>query len=164
LFAARRGGKASAFLGVQPGITLGVFGRSGIDFVAKLVKPRKAGMIRELILSVVSGVIVALILQMFGGRRRDTVPRRSVRNHDYAPPPRRRSLFGKMIRLVLAVAGGIAFAQVAAPFLFRRRFGDFGGFDRFDNLGGLSEHLPILVLTVIGTIVVWIFLSTVTRR
>ncbi len=121
-------------------------------------------MIRELILSVVSGVIVALILQMFGGGRRDTVPRQSVRNRSYAPPPRRRSLFGRMIRLVLAVTGGVAFAQVAAPFLFRRRFGDFGGFDRFDHLGGLSGHLPILVLTVIGTIVVWIFLSAVTRR
>lgn len=121
-------------------------------------------MLRELILSVVSGVIVALILQLFGaGRRRDTVPRQNMRNYNYAPP-RRRSFFGRLVRLVLSVGGGIALAQAAAPFILRRRFGEFDDYDRFDRFDGFGGDIPILVLTVIGTILVYMVLSVLTRR
>ena len=117
-------------------------------------------MLRELILSVVSGVIVALILQLFRGRQRDRVPQQAVHNPRYVPT-RRRGFLGRVFRLIFAVIGGIAFAQAAAPIFLRRRFGDYDGFDRFD---GLSVHLPVLALTVIGTIIVWIVLSAITRR
>jgi hypothetical protein len=124
-------------------------------------------MLRELLLSVASGVIVALILQIFGvGRRRNTAPRQPMRNYHYAPP-RRRSFFGRVIRLILSVAGGIAIAQAAAPLILRRRFGDFGDYDRYDRVGGfgdISNHVPILVMTVIGTIIVYMVLSIMTRR
>lgn len=94
-------------------------------------------MIRELILSVASGVIVAFILQMFGGGRRDTALRPASRSYNYVQP-RRRSFFGRLVRLILSVAGGIAFAQAVAPFILRRRYGGFDRFDRFDGLDGLS--------------------------
>lgn len=124
-------------------------------------------MLRELLLSVASGVIVTLILQIFSfGRRRDTAPRQTMRNY-HSAPPRRRSVFGRFIRLILSVAGGIAFAQAAAPFILRRRFGEFGGYDRydrFDRFDGFFEHVPILIMTVIGTIIVYMILSAMTRR
>lgn len=127
-------------------------------------------MLRELLLSVASGVIVALILQIFGfGRRHATVPRQSMRNYNYAPP-RRRSAFGRFIRLILSVAGGIALAQAAAPFILGRRFGDYDRFDRYDRydgfnrFDGFSEHIPIIIMTVIATAVVYMILSAMTRR
>jgi hypothetical protein len=127
-------------------------------------------MIKELLLSVVSGVIVAVILQMFGGGngRRDAAPRQSMRNYNVAAPRPRRSLFGRFIRLVIAVGGGIALAQIAAPFILRRRYRDFdGGYDRFDGFDGIDSiapYLPMIGLTVIGTILVYMILSAMTRR
>jgi hypothetical protein len=116
-------------------------------------------MLRELIVSVVGGLIIALILQTFGrNRRRETAPHQTMNMYNTAPPPRRRSFFGVLMRLLFAVAGGIAIAQAAAPFLFRRGFRDF---DRFD---GAIPDIRILALTVGGTILVWMILSVFTRR
>ncbi len=124
-------------------------------------------MLRELLLSVASGVIVAVILQIFGfGRRREAVTRAPSRSARYAPP-RRRSFFGRIMRLLVAVAGGIALAQSIAPFLLPRRFGVYGEYDRFDrydDYGSLAVDAPILVLTMISTAIVYIVLSALTRR
>ena len=126
-------------------------------------------MLKELIISVVSGIIVALVLQMFGvGRRREAAPRQNqnVRNYNYAPP-RKRSFFGRVIRFSLSVIAGIAFAQSAAPFILRRDFGDFDRydrFDRFDGMDGLAGFAPIIILTVIGTALAYMILSVLTRR
>jgi len=132
-------------------------------------------MLKELILSVISGVIVALILQLFGaGRRRETAPRQSMRNVRYETP-RRRSFLGRLVRLVLAVGGGLVFAQAAAPFVMRRlaafddgerfeRFERFDRFERLDGVDGVAVHWPVIALTVIGTIVVYMLLSALTRR
>ncbi len=127
-------------------------------------------MLRELLLSVASGVIVTLILQIFGmgGGGRVGAPRQTMTS--YAPLPRRRSFIGGVFRLVLAVVGGVALAYAAAPFVFARRFGEYGGyerydrFDRLDGFRGIASHAPILILTVIGTIIVWVVLSAMTRR
>jgi hypothetical protein len=137
-------------------------------------------MLKELLVSVASGIIVALVLQMFRlSGNRDTGPRQSIRA--YAPPPRRRSGIGGLFRFVLAVAGGVFLAGAAAPYVLqalhggrdggRGRFYDGGGRwfdsgyydspDRFDGIFGLP---PMLVLTVIGTIIVWALLSALTRR
>src|SRR5262245_61179877 len=138
-------------------------------------------MMKELLISVASGVIVALILQMFrfGGRAEPRDMRQSMPG--YAPPPRkRRSGIGGLVRFILAVVGGLFLAGAAAPYVLgffqegrrpRGRFYDGGqgwfnsgyydGPDRFDGIFGLP---PMLVLTVIGTIVVWLFLSALTRR
>jgi hypothetical protein len=141
-------------------------------------------MLKELLISVASGVIVAMILQMFrsGGRSEPRQVRQAVSG--YAPPPRRRSGIGGLFRLVLAVGGGVFLAGAAAPYVlrfldggrgggWRGRYGDggggrgwfnsgyFDGPDRFDGIFGLP---PMLVLTVICTILVWALLSAMTRR
>ena len=139
-------------------------------------------MMKELLISVASGVIVALILQMFrsGGRSEPRQMRQSI--PAYAQP-RRRSGIGGLFRFILAVAGGVFLAGAAAPYVLgflhegggrggRGRFHDGGGQgwfnsgyydgpDRFDGIFGLP---PMLVLTVIGTIIVWALLSAMTRR
>jgi hypothetical protein len=134
-------------------------------------------MLKELLVSVVSGVIVALILQIFrfgGNGGRTSVPRQVV----YSAPPARRSGGGGFVRFVLAVMGGLVLAFAAAPVVLsalhgRRRDGGFRGrvfdgggpggyFDRGnDALFGLP---PLLVLTIICTIVVWVVLSALRRR
>jgi hypothetical protein len=123
-------------------------------------------MLRELLLSVASGVIVTLILQIFGmGGGRVGAPRQTMTS--YAPLPRRRSFVGGLFRLVLAVIGGVALAYAAAPFVFARRFGDYGSYERYDRFEGfrsIASHAPMLILTVIGTIIVWVVLSAMTRR
>jgi energy-converting hydrogenase Eha subunit A len=146
-------------------------------------------MLKELLISVASGVIVALILQLFrsGGRSEPRPMRQSVSG--YAPAPRRRSGIGGLFRLVFAVGGGIFLAGAAAPFVLgffdEGRGGPRGGYygggrggfdgggrgwfnsgyfdgpDRFDGIFGLP---PMLVLTVICTILVWALLSAMTRR
>lgn len=138
-------------------------------------------MLRELILSVASGVIVALIMQIFGffgRRRRAPAPRPAVKSYDYAPPPapQRRSFSGRVVRFVLSVIGGIALAQTAAPFLIRRGFADFdrhdrhdrfdrfNDYDRFNGFDGWTNDIPILGLTILGTIICYMILSVLTRR
>ena len=142
-------------------------------------------MLKELLISVASGIIVALILQMFrsGGSSQPRQTRQAMPS--YAPPPRRSSGIGGLFRFVLAVAGGVFLAGAASPFVLgflhgdrggggrlRDRFYDRGGSgwfssgyyngpDRFDGIFGLP---PVLVLTVICTILVWALLSAVTRR
>ena len=120
-------------------------------------------MLRELLVSIVSGIVVALVLGIFRGGRGVEPPRQSVR-YDNRPVRRRGSLFGGLVRFVLSVAGGLALAIFAMPFIFGRRFGNFGHPDRFDGFQGLSSHAPILILTVVGTIIVWSLLSALTRR
>ncbi len=109
-------------------------------------------MLKELIVSVVSGIIVALILQIFrfGGSRRQAGPRQSM---SYAAAPARRSGGGGLLRFILAVGGGIALAYGAAPFILGRHFRNFGGdYDRFDrDFGGFASHAPMLILTVVAT-------------
>jgi hypothetical protein len=138
-------------------------------------------MMKELLMSVASGVIVALLLQMFrfGGRADSGQMRQSMPGY---APARRRSGIGGLFRFVLAVVGGVFLAGAAAPYVLaflgegrgrggRSRYGDGGqgwfnsGYydspDRFDGIFGLP---PMLVLTVVATIIVWLFLSAITRR
>lgn len=124
-------------------------------------------MLRELLLSIVSGIVVALILQGFRfGRSRSEVAPRQSRSYHAAPVRRSGSFFGGLLRFILAVAGGIALAYSVAPFILRRRYRDFGGdgFDGFDGIEGLAESAPMLVLTVVATIIVWALLSALARR
>lgn len=129
-------------------------------------------MLRELLLSVASGIIVAVVLQIFRRRdRRDEPVRQMAGNVRYAPPRRRQgSIFGGLVRFVLAIAGGIALAYAAAPFILPRRFrdwGDYDGYDRYDGFRGLQDitsNAPMLMLTVFGTIVCWMVLSAMMRR
>jgi hypothetical protein len=126
-------------------------------------------MLQELMVSIVSGVVVAIILGLFGmgGGGRAPQPRQSVRYYE-APQRRRGSFFGGLMRFVLSVAGGLALAAFAKPFIFGRRFGNFEHYDRdrFDGFNGLhvTNHVPILILTIVGTIIVWTVLSALTRR
>ena len=118
-------------------------------------------MLKELLLSIVSGVVVAVILQVFrfGRSSSEAVPRQSMGDHA-APTRRSSSFFGGLFRFILAVAGGIGLAYSVAPFILRRRYRDFGG----DGFDGLAAAAPMLVLTVVATIIVWALLSALTRR
>ncbi len=122
-------------------------------------------MLRELLLSIASGVIVAVILQVFrlGGRGNGGMSQ-SMNTYNTARPRRGGSFFGGLVRLVLAVAGGMALAYSAAPFILPRRFRDYGGGDRFDGFEGISAYTPMLILTVVGTIIVWMLLAAIMRR
>ena len=140
-------------------------------------------MLKELVISVVSGVVVAVILQMFGrrggDRSRGSAPRQAM--YASAPPPAR-SGGGGFFRFALAVVGGLILAFAVAPMVLdamngggrgwggggggRGRFYDGGGpggyFDRGgDGILGLP---PLLVLTIVGTVIVWVLLSAMKRR
>lgn len=124
-------------------------------------------MLKELIVSIISGIIVALLLQVFGGRgdRGSSAPSQSMNTYNYRPAAPRRSAFGRLVRLILAVGGGILLAQMAAPFILRRRYRDFdGGFDGFDGLHSITPYLPMIGLTIVSTILVYVLLSAMTRR
>ncbi len=90
----------------------------------------------------------------------------------------RRSGVGGFFRFIFAVVGGLIIAVAAAPFVLgalhggrswsgpRGRFLD-GGPGFFDgNRGGeaIFGLPPLLVLTIIGTIIVWVVLSALRRR
>lgn len=127
-------------------------------------------MFRELMMSVASGVVVALVLGifrgMFGGGRRSQ-PVQAQNYYAAAPAPRRRrSFLGGITRIVLAVIGGVMFAQFIATYFrigFRRNnFNPRGyGYEVYD---GLYLDPKMIILTVIGTMLVWMFLLAITRR
>ena len=129
-------------------------------------------MLRELLLSVASGIIVAVVMQIF--RRRDNRVRQVVSSPNYSQPRRRGSVGGGLLRFVLAIAGGLALAYSAAPFILPRRFRDFDdggdrfggrdGFDGFDGIDAITANGPMLILTVVSTIVIWMLLSAMMRR
>lgn len=121
-------------------------------------------MLRELFISVASGLIVALVLGLFkrGGSRPAAWTGQTA---GYNPPARRGSGLGGLIRLALAVGGGLAIAYATAPLLLGRRFGHYGRhYGRFDDYGGLASHIPMIVLTVLGTAIVWGVLAALMRR
>jgi hypothetical protein len=99
-----------------------------------------------------------------------------------AAPPRRRG-GGGMFRFLLAVAGGLGLAYAAAPFFLRYlhgggrwggprgRYDDYDGPSRWFNSGyydrgydGIFGLPPLLVLTIVCTIVVWVLLSALSPR
>lgn len=105
----------------------------------------------ELAITVLGGVLTALILSLFARRR----PRRDVEAARLrAAEPARRpiaSAFGNFIQLVLAVLGGVAFAIVGGRMLFQADI--------------LQRSLPMRVaLLVGGTTVIWLLLSAMRRR
>ena len=96
----------------------------------------------ELIVSVVGGVLTAAILAVFS---------RSGREPDVpaAPAPRRRgrSFIGDLLRVVVAVAGGIAIAIVGGRLLIQA--------------GILPQGLTTrLALLIGGTVVCWIIIAS----
>lgn len=107
----------------------------------------------ELVISVVGGVLTALILAMFtrGARGADRGGNVAI-NHQVAPPPQRRSsAFGDTVRLILAVIGGVAFAMVVGRILIQA--------------GIVPKGLPSrLVLLVVGTVLFWLVLSAGRRN
>lgn len=118
-------------------------------------------MAKELLISVVSGIIVAIILGLFRPRDRQAPAAR----RPMAPPPpqwqqprRRGSFIGGVLRFVFSVAGGMGLAFVAANALHLRQH------HRFDYNDGIASHSPLLLFTVIGTVVIWLLLSAMTRR
>ena len=104
----------------------------------------------ELIISVVGGVLTAMILAMFS-RSGKSGTSASETVAAAAQAPRRRSVFGDLFVLVLAVAGGIAIAMVGGRILIQ--------------MGLLPRGMPTrLGLLIVGTVVCWMFFSIGRRR
>ena len=106
----------------------------------------------ELVISVVGGVLTALVLTMFSRRSRgNTTAVPATQTANQAPFARGRSGFGDFFRMVFAVIGGIAVAMVLGRFLIRA--------------GVVPQGMPTrLILLVGGTIVFWLLLSGLRRR
>jgi len=101
--------------------------------------------VTELIVTVVGGIVTALILERFRGGAAsatvDTAPRQSQQVR------RGPSLFGQLVRIMLAVAGGYLVMK-------------FGGKVLIREMEVLPRGMPSrLGLLVAGTMVCWMFLS-----
>ncbi len=98
--------------------------------------------INELIISVAGGVLTALILGLFSGRRKNTpVTQINTQTQNYREN-KGPSIFGQFIHLTLAVLGGLGLSFFASRFLFKS--------------GILERGLPMrLVILIASTIFVW---------
>ena len=104
----------------------------------------------ELIVSIVGGVLTALILSLFsGGRTRG--PQTAAAVPTDTTPHRHRSAVGDFFRMIIAVACGIAIAMIAGRMLI-----EAGLVPR-----GLTTRL---VLLVAGTALCWLLLVGLRRR
>lgn len=104
----------------------------------------------ELVISIVGGIVTALVLEMMGrggGGRTDVAhARSSAASHGSGD-----SMLGGTIRVILAVAGGIAFAMLGGRMLIQAGIMPKG-------VGGR------LALLVVGTVVIWLLLAITKRR
>jgi len=103
--------------------------------------------VNELIVAIVGGVITAIILEFFGRPRQATDARMiAIQN-----PGRRESLVDQLVRLILAVAGGIAIALIGGRLLIQ--------------MDVLPRGVPTRIgLLVAGTVVCWLVLQLFRRR
>ncbi len=104
---------------------------------------------QELIVSIIGGVATAMILALFTGRGGRNV--QTAHQSPSARERRGRSMFGDLIRLIVAVCVGVAIALVGGRILI--------------NAGLLPRGLPSrLGLLVIATAVMWLLLTVGRRR
>ena len=98
----------------------------------------------ELIVSVVGGVLTAIILALFtrGGKAQASAAHTSAQQ----PVRRGRSTFGDLIRLIIAVGGGIAVAMVGGRMLIQAGIVP----------GGMPTRLGLLV---VATAVFWMAMT-----
>lgn len=108
--------------------------------------------VTELVVSVVGGVLTALVLALFSRGARSTstaAPATQVANQ--VPAERRRIGAGDFFRMVFSVIGGIAVAMVLGRTL--------------SKAGVLPQGIPTrMILLVVGTIVFWLLLTGMRRR
>lgn len=100
--------------------------------------------VTELIVSIVGGVITALILGLFS---RSPAPSVQAEQSIAGPrAPKRRSPFGDLVRLILAVVGGFLVAMfIGRPLI---------------QAGILPRGIPTrLGLLIAGTVLCWLILS-----
>ena len=103
----------------------------------------------ELVVSIVGGVITAMILGLFSRKSRSSVQVQQPAAS--AAEPRKRSGFGDIVRLVLAVVGGFIIAVSVGRILIQA--------------GVIPRGMPSrLGLMVAGTILCWLLLSMGRRR
>ncbi len=98
----------------------------------------------ELVVSVLGGVLTAVILEVFRSRARG-------QTQSQTPPRRRDGFFSGLARLVLAVIGGVLIALFLGRYLFQAEI--------------LERSPPTrLALLVGGTILCWALLLLFRRR
>ncbi|MBI1383676.1 MAG: hypothetical protein GC150_02015 [Rhizobiales bacterium] len=106
--------------------------------------------LNELILTVVGGVLTALILERVRGS--GNAPTTASAATGRAERPRSgSSFFGQLVRVILAVTGGYFCATTGARYIFQ---------------SGILERSPMnrLAILVAGTIVCWLVLAWLFRR
>ena len=103
----------------------------------------------ELVVSIVGGVITAIILGMFSRKNNEAVQvQQPVVD---AREPRRSGALGDLIRLVLSVAGGFVIAMFVGRILIQA--------------GIIPRGIPSrLGLMIAGTVLCWLILSIGRRR
>ena len=103
----------------------------------------------ELIISIVGGVITAIILGMFA---RKNTPTAQIQQPVAMPRETKKGgTFGDIVRLILAVIGGFAIALIAGRMLIQA--------------GIIPRGIPSrLILMVVGTVFCWLILSVGRRR
>ena len=102
----------------------------------------------ELVVTVIGGIVTALVLERMG-RARSSAPTQQMQ----APlaRPRGESTGGGLVRVILAVLGGIALATFGGRMLIQS--------------GLMPKGLPgRLMLLVVGTALAWLLLSMFRRR
>jgi hypothetical protein len=108
--------------------------------------------VTELVVSVVGGVLTALVLALFSrGSSSASAPAPATQVANQVPVERRRSGTGDFFRMVFSVIGGIAVAMVLGRVLAKA--------------GVLPQGVPArMILLVVGTIVFWLLLTGMRRR
>lgn len=105
-------------------------------------------LLNELIVSIIGGVITALILSIFTRGSRASAPRQSQRIETHKPA---RGGFGNFLQVLLAVTGGVAFAVIGGRVLFQS--------------GVLERSLPMRMALLVGAIIViWMLIGAMRSR
>ena len=105
--------------------------------------------LNELIVSIVGGVITALILGMFSRKNNNAI--NAQQSVPVDAPRKGSSVFGDLFRLILAVAGGVAIAMIGGRILIQA--------------GLIPRGLPSrLGLLIVGTVICWLILTIGRRR
>ena len=109
-------------------------------------------MVNEVVVSVVGGVLTAIVLGIFTRRKpRQDVDTAQLRAEDRPKPSRVGSAFSSLLQMILAVGGGVAFAMLGGRWLFQS--------------GILERSLPMRMGLLVGaTTIIWLMLSAMRKH
>jgi len=108
-------------------------------------------LVNELIVTVVGGVVTALVLSLFRRGGRQSASSTASGGREQVPASRRGSAIGQFFHMAFAVMGGIGFALFGGRWLFQS--------------GILERSMPMrLGLLFAGTLFCWLVLLSFRRK